>query len=136
MKLKYCVLLILKEIFLHQFILMCKFIAISFFLLWYSLENKPKLLWRTCHYSNRFKGNYAFLLPFLSPMLEWAFLIKVCLLSAVVVGVNLSHFHFLQNPWSYLNQTLHTNYWRRGCNFVRIKDNALFSGKTHTAKKA
>ena len=43
----------------------------------------------------------------LSRRLKWAFLIKICLLSIVVV-VNFSHFHLLlQNHWTNFNQTWH-----------------------------
>ena len=40
--------------------------------------------------------------------LKWAFLIKNCPLSVVVVVVNFSHFHLLlKNHWAKFNQTLH-----------------------------
>ena len=52
---------------------------------------------------------YSFL-AHMSRRLKWAFLIKICPLSVVVVGivVNFSHFHLLlQNHWVSFNQTWH-----------------------------
>ena len=48
-------------------------------------------------------------LAHLSRRLKWAFLIKICPLSVVVVVVvNFSHFHLLlQNHWANFNQTWH-----------------------------
>ena len=49
-------------------------------------------------------------LAHLSRRLMWAFLMKICLLSVVVVVVvvvNFSHFDLLQNYWANFNQTWH-----------------------------
>lgn len=47
---------------------------------------------------------------FSSSRLRWAFLIKICSLSVVivaVVAVNFTHFHLLQNRWADFNQAWH-----------------------------
>ena len=62
---------------------------------------------------NRIKEHFS---AHLSRRLKWAFLIKICPLSVVVVDVvigvgvvvNFSHFHLLlQNHWANFNQTWH-----------------------------
>ena len=54
------------------------------------------------------RKNTVSFLTHLSQMLRWAFLIKICPLSVIVVVVNFSHFHLLlQNHWANFNQTWH-----------------------------
>ena len=78
--------------------------------------------------------NGAFL-AHLNRRLKWAFLIKICPLSVVVIVVvfvfivlNFSHFDLLlQNQWANFNQTWHELIlmWR-GFKFVQMKGHALF----------
>ena len=56
-------------------------------------------------------------LAHLSQWLKWAFLIKICPLSVIVVVVvlNFSHFHLLlRNHWANFNQTWHKAYLGKG----------------------
>ena len=62
-------------------------------------------------------------LAHLSRRLKWAFLIKICPLSVVVI-VNFSHFHLLlQNHWANFNQTWHKASLGEG-------DSSLFKWRT------
>ena len=64
--------------------------------------------WKIRNRGRRFSFIYASFLAHLSWRLKWAFLIKICPLSVVVVVVNFSHFHLLlQNQWANFNQTWH-----------------------------
>ena len=63
------------------------------------------------------------LLANLSHRFKWAFLIKICPLSVVVVvDVNFSHFHLLlQNHWANFNQTWHKASLNEGDSYLFIR---------------
>ena len=94
---------------------------------WYSSPvTKVGLVLPPCTFElvfTRFK-DYVFL-AHLSRRLKWAFLIKICPLSVVVVVVvNFSHFHLLlQNHWANFNQNWHKASLGKG-------DSSLFKWRT------
>ena len=68
----------------------------------------------------------------LSRRLKWAFLIKICPLSVVVVVVNFSHFHLLlKNHWANFNQTWHKVSLGEGDSSL-LKSAAYFQGEIIT----
>ena len=80
----------------------------------YSTETEYMFIWWLGHFKISAHCHYYHHLTFLAHLsrrLKWAFLIKICPLSVVVVVVvvvNFSHFHLLlQNHWANFNQTCH-----------------------------
>ena len=79
---------------------------IVFYILWKQIRVKNQFIFHFFYLDLFFLNTFLCKCsPIFSWRLKWAFLIKICPLSVVVVVVIFSHFHLLQNRWANLNQT-------------------------------